>query len=161
MNYWPSLTKLIQVDINEARVGLTMPVTSNIQRVAQQSLVPGSVECPSCSKCHSTRFHVRPSVQFPDQVAHDLTWTRFWLIGSLFGLSILLLGAICFERTARRFSEQALEWMAITFVLLNMSVLVATDNHYHAKLRAYDPVNFAVLSHLARTLSSSSQSMGS
>ena len=29
--------------------------------------------------------------------------------------------------------------MAITFVLLNMSVLVATDNHYHAKLRGYDP----------------------
>jgi len=31
MNYWPTDTKLIQVDINEARIGLTKPVTVGIQ----------------------------------------------------------------------------------------------------------------------------------
>ena len=29
-NYWPSQTKLIHVDINEARISLTMPVTMGI-----------------------------------------------------------------------------------------------------------------------------------
>lgn len=31
MNYWPTNAKLIQVDINEARIGLTKPVTVGIQ----------------------------------------------------------------------------------------------------------------------------------
>eukprot|EP00928_Gymnodinium_smaydae_P094249 TRINITY_DN7885_c0_g5_i1.p1 TRINITY_DN7885_c0_g5~~TRINITY_DN7885_c0_g5_i1.p1 ORF type:complete len:645 (-),score=116.53 TRINITY_DN7885_c0_g5_i1:169-2103(-) len=31
MNYWPATAKLIQVDINEARIGLTKPVTVGIQ----------------------------------------------------------------------------------------------------------------------------------
>merc|ERR1712187_888497 len=31
INYWPAEAKLIQVDINEARIGLTKPVTVGIQ----------------------------------------------------------------------------------------------------------------------------------